>query len=217
VDGIHDMGGLQGFGPVPYVDNDPPFHFSWEARVFGLTLAASVPAWMNLDHSRHSLERIPPDVYLSSGYFERWLYGAIMRQVEAGQITMAELAAGRSIDAPVANSEPVPPEAIDPYRYAPFRVEIEAQPRFKEGERVRTGNPQTGGHTRLPRYARNKQGEIYLHHGAHVLPDTHAHGRGECPTHLYTVKFTAQELWGPEASAQDHMFVDVWECHLENT
>lgn len=217
MDGIHDMGGIHGFGPVPYTENDPPYHDDWEPRVFGMVLAATVPNWMNLDYSRHSLERIPPDVYLSSSYFERWLYGAIMRQVEAGQVTMEELAAGRSNQAPAPSNEAVPPEAIDPYQYATFHQEIEAQPHYNVGDTVLTGNPQSRGHTRLPRYARNKRGVIHLHHGAHVLPDTNAHGGGECPTHLYTVKFSAQELWGPEGSPVDHMFVDVWECHLEST
>jgi nitrile hydratase len=215
MDGIHDMGGMHGFGRVPYARNDPPYHDDWERRVFGMTLAVRTPEWMNLDYSRHSLERIPPDVYLSSSYYERWLYGLIMRQVEAGQVTMEELAAGRASPSPAPRDDAVPPEVIDAYRYLPFRQDTDAPPRFGVGDRVLTGNPQTKGHTRLPRYARNKRGVVHLHHGAHVLPDTHAHGRGECPTHLYTVKFSAQELWGPEASPVDRMFVDVWECHLE--
>jgi nitrile hydratase len=213
VDGIHDMGGMHGFGPVPYAENDPSYHADWEARVFGMVIATRSPGRMNLDYSRHSLERIPPDVYLSSSYYERWLYGLIMRQVEAGNLTMEELASGRVIEA-VPSADPVAPEAVDPYRFVPFRQDVDAPPRFQVGDAVLTGNPQTRGHTRLPRYARNKRGIIHLHHGAHTLPDTHAHGGGECPTHLYTVKFTAQELWGPEASKVDHMYVDVWECHL---
>ncbi len=216
MDGIHDMGGMHGFGPVPYAENDPPWHNDWERRVFGMALGASLPAWMNLDYSRHSLERIPPDVYLSSSYYERWLYGQIMRQVEAGQVTMKEFAAGRADQPLQPRSDAVPPEAVDPYRYAPFRQDIDASPRFAVGDQVLTGNPQTKGHTRLPRYARNKSGVIHLHHGAHVLPDTNAHGGGESPTHLYTVEFRARELWGPDASPVDHMYVDVWECHLES-
>jgi nitrile hydratase beta subunit len=215
MDGIHDMGGMHGFGPVPYAKDDPPYHEDWERRVFGMTLAATGPEWMNLDYSRHSLERIPPDVYLSSTYYERWLYGLIMRQVEAGQLTMEELAAGRADPALPRRSDAIPPEAIDAYQNLPFRKDVDAPPRFAVGDAVAMGNPQTKGHTRLPRYARNKRGSIHLHHGAQVLPDTNAHGRGECPTHLYTVKFSARELWGPDASPADHLYVDVWECHLE--
>jgi len=215
MDGIHDMGGMHGFGHIPFVQDDPPYHHDWEGRVFGMTLAASAPDWMNLDYSRHSLERIPPDVYLGSSYYERWLYGLIMRQVEAGHVTMEELAAGKMLTQPTPQRDPLPPEAMDPYLYLPFRQEIDAPARFKVGDEVLTGNPQTKGHTRLPRYARNKQGTIHLHHGAHVLPDTHAHGAGEHPTHLYTVKFSAQALWGPQGSPVDHVYVDVWECHLE--
>ena len=215
MDGIHDMGGMHGFGPVPYAADDPPYHGEWERRVFGMVLAASAPGWMNLDYSRHSLERIPPDVYLSSSYYERWLYGLIMRQVEAGQVTMEELATGRAAEPPTSRNAAAPPEAIDPYHHLEFRQDTDAPPQFRIGATVCTGNSQTTGHTRLPRYARNKRGVIHLHHGAHVLPDTHAHGGGENPTHLYTVRFGAQELWGPDASPVDHMYVDVWECHLE--
>jgi nitrile hydratase len=217
VDGIHDMGGMQGFGPVPYAQNDPPYHHDWERRVFAMVLGGRLPSWMNLDYSRHSLERIPPDVYLSSSYYERWLYGLIMRHVEAGQVTMEELAAGRAEQPMPPRDDVLPAEAVDPYRYLPFRQEVEAAPRFAVGDQIQTRNPQTSGHTRLPRYARNKQGTIHRHHGAHSLPDTHAHGRGECPTHLYTVRFSAQELWGADASSVDCMYVDIWECHLEAT
>lgn len=215
MDGVHDMGGMHGFGPVPFAADDPSFHADWERRVFGMVLAATWPEWMNLDYSRHSLERIPPDVYLASTYFERWLYGLMMRQVEAGQLAMEELATGQAKLPYTAPKDPVPPEAIDASRYQPFRQDVDVPPRFSAGDAVITGNPVTRGHTRLPRYARNRRGVIHHQHGAHILPDAHAHGRGDCPTHLYTVKFSARELWGPEGNPADHMFVDIWECHLE--
>lgn len=215
MDGVHDMGGMHGFGPVPYVPDDPPYHAAWEGRVFGMVLAATVPDWMNLDYSRHSLERIPPHVYLGSSYYERWMYGLIMRQVEAGHLTMAELATGRANAGPPPPREPVPPQAIDAHRAQTFRHVIDAPPRFATGDAVITGNPVTAGHTRLPRYARNRHGVVHRHHGAHVLPDSNAHGRGACPTHLYTVRFSARELWGPEANPADHMYLDIWECHLD--
>jgi nitrile hydratase beta subunit len=215
MDGVHDMGGMHGFGRVPYGKDQLHYHHDWERRVFGMNLAMSTPEWMNLDYSRHSLERIPPDVYLSSSYYERWLYGMIMRQVEAGQLTMEELATGRANPTPAPRDDAVPPDVIDAYRRPQYRHDVDAAPRFAVGDAVLTGNPQTKGHTRLPRYARTKRGVIHLHHGAHVLPDAHAHGLGECPTHLYTVQFSARELWGAEASPIDHMYLDVWECHLE--
>jgi len=215
VDGIHDMGGMHGFGPVPYVANDTPYHEDWEPRVFGMSSAVTKPTWAGLDYSRHALERVPPDVYLSSSYYERWLYALIMRQVEAGQLTMAEVASGRAQPSSSVRDDAMAPEAVDPYRFSPFRQAVDARPRFAVGDRVVTGDPQTTRHTRLPRYARNKHGEVHLHHGAHVLPDSNAHGEGECHTHLYTVKFTAHTLWGAESSPIDHTYVDIWECHLE--
>lgn len=215
MDGIHDLGGMHGFGPVPYAPDDPPYHEPWEARVFAASLAARVPAYMNLDYSRHSIERIPPAVYLASSYYERWLLALIMRQLEAGHITREELAQGRAAAGAKPRTDAIPPEAIDPFGGQSFRREIPDPPRFAVGDVVRTGDPQTTGHTRLPRYARRRCGEVLRHHGAHVLPDSHAAGEGEHPTHLYTVAFSARELWGPQASAADRVHVDVWECHLE--
>ena len=215
MDGIHDMGGMHGFGPVPYVEDDTPFHEDWERRVFGMSFSATRPTWASLDYSRHTQERIPPDIYLSSSYYERWLYALIMRQVEAGHITVQEVASGQAQARSTPRSDAMTPEAVDAFRFTPFRQDIDTKPRFSIGDHVLTADLHTEGHTRLPRYARNKEGVIHLHHGAHVLPDTNAHGLGESHTHLYTVKFTARALWGPEGNPLDHTYVDVWECHLE--
>ena len=215
MDGIHDMGGMHGFGRVPFEQNEATFHHEWERRVWGLRLAALKPSWMNLDCSRHTLERTPPALYLSYSYFERWLYGLTTTMLEAGFVTIEEVKQAKASPGTAPRTDAPGPKAVNPYTYGEFRREIEAPPRFKIGERVRTGNAHPAGHTRLPRYARDKIGQIHLHHGAHVLPDTHAHGQGETPTHLYTVAFAARTLWGPDASAKDKVFLDIWECHLE--
>ena len=195
--------------------DDPPYHEAWEGRVLGMTLGTTTAEYMNLDYSRHSLERIPPDVYLGSSYYERWLYALIMRQVEAGHLTMAELAAGHADGPAQPPREPIPPEAMDLYKAPQYRKDIDAPPRFAPGDAVLTGDPQTRGHTRLPRYARRRCGRVCRHNGAHVFPDASAAGKGEHHIHLYTIEFSARELWGPEADPADHMYVDVWECHLE--
>jgi nitrile hydratase len=92
--------------------------------------------------------------------------------------------------------------------------EVDSRPRFAVGDDVLTRNPNPHGHTRLPRYARGKRGRIVLHHGAHVLPDTNAHGLGECPEHLYTVRFEASELWGEDADGTGAVHIDLWESYL---
>jgi nitrile hydratase len=216
MDGVHDMGGMHGFGRVPFEKNDPSFHEEWERRVWGLRRGSVRPSWLNLDCSRHSIERMPPALYLSYSYFERWLYGLTTTLLEAGLVTLDELKEGKAAAGTVPRSDAPGPQVADPYAHTEYRRDIDAPPHFEIGDHVRTGNPHPRGHTRLPRYARDKIGRVHLHHGAHVLPDANAHGNGECPTHLYTVAFTARALWGPEASAKDKVFLDIWECHLDS-
>ena len=215
MDSVHDMGGMHGFGRVPFEQDEPAFHDDWERRVWGMRRGAMRAPWGNLDYSRHGLEKMPPDLYLSYSYFERWLYGLTTAMLEAEFVTLDEVMQGKAGPESVPRDDAPGPESANPYARPVFRRDIDAAARFQPGNRVRTGNPHPAGHTRLPRYARDKVGHVHLHHGAHVLPDTNAHGKGECPTHLYTVAFAARDLWGPEASAKDQVFVDVWECHLE--
>jgi nitrile hydratase subunit beta len=95
------------------------------------------------------------------------------------------------------------------------RVDADVPPRFKPGHHVVTRNIHPTGHTRLPRYARGKRGVIEQDYGVWVFPDTHATGRGQKPQHLYSVRFTARELWGPEAAQSDRIYLDLWDDYLE--
>ena len=95
------------------------------------------------------------------------------------------------------------------------RREIAEPPRFSVGDTVRTANFHPTGHTRLPRYARDKPGMIHALHGAHVLPDSNAHGKGENPQHLYSVAIPARALWGQRAAPKDKVYLDLWESYLE--
>lgn len=215
MDGIHDMGGMHGFGPVPWVAEEPPFHAEWERRVWGLMFSTTRSAGTTLDGDRSGLERIPPALYLNFSYFERWLYHLTSVLLADGAITVEELEAGQARPGSPPRTDAAGPESVDPYHVPQYRREIPTPPAFSIGHKVRTGNPHPAGHTRLPRYARGRTGQIVLHHGAHVLPDSNAHGNGEAPTHLYNVRFAARELWGPEADANDTVRLDIWECHLE--
>ena len=96
-----------------------------------------------------------------------------------------------------------------------FTREVATPPQFAIGQRVRARNINPTGHTRLPRYVRGKVGVVQIHHGGHVFPDTNAHQQGEAPQHLYTVVFSARELWGPDASARDEICADLWESYLD--
>ena len=87
--------------------------------------------------------------------------------------------------------------------------------RFKVGDRVRARNMHPVGHTRLPRYVRGRVGEVYMVHGTFVFPDTNFNRSGEDPQPLYSVRFSAQELWGPEGVAKDFVHLDLWDDYLE--
>jgi nitrile hydratase len=88
-------------------------------------------------------------------------------------------------------------------------------PRFQVGQSVRALNINPVGHTRLPRYARGKRGTIERDHGVYIFPDTNAHALGEKPQHVYSVRFTARELWGEQGAPRDSIFVDMWDDYLE--
>ncbi len=169
------------------------------------------------DYLRYCRETMPPAAYLEKSYYHHWLYTYQVMLIEAGRVSPAELESGQADPAGERFSDPLPPDQVLQRIHTTFdpRREIDAPPRFAVGERVRTRNLNPAGHIRLPRYARARLGVIRVHHGAHVLPDKHAHGGGECPEHLYSVAFTARELWGAEAAPKDRVMLDCWESYLE--
>ncbi len=95
------------------------------------------------------------------------------------------------------------------------RVDEDVPAKFKAGERVLTRNIHPTGHTRLPRYARARRGTIASDHGVFIFPDSHALGEGAKPQHLYSVHFTARELWGPDMSEGDRIYLDLWDDYLD--
>lgn len=217
MNGIHDMGGMHGFGPIEIKQGEPVFHEPWEARVYGLSRAMTRPEGLNTDLGRYTREIMPPELYLKASYYERWLWGFEWALMHFGAITLEELAQGHAAAGTATRSDARNAAAVlsTIHHGAPSEIAIDAAPRFAAGDRVRAKNMHPTHHTRLPRYGRGKTGTVRLHHGAHILPDTHAHGRGENPEHLYTVTFTAQELWGPDAPPCDQIMVDLWESYLE--
>jgi nitrile hydratase subunit beta len=95
------------------------------------------------------------------------------------------------------------------------RADVPDPPRFTVGDRVIARNINTSGHTRLPRYVRGKQGVVHHHYGGFVFADTRAHGLGDQPQHLYSVRFEARELWGKSAPARDAVYSDLWDSYVE--
>lgn len=214
MNGVHDMGGMHGMGPVAPEADEPVFHHAWEARVHAMTLAS--PTRGNIDAGRHRLELLPPAEYLRMSYYEKWLTRLELLLVAGGYVTAEELASGTA-DPKAPRATPVrPADTVEAALTAPYSYVREAgAAAFAVGDRVRARSLNPLGHTRLPRYVRGRVGVIQADHGAQVFPDSNAHGLGEDPRRLYSVRFTAQELWGPDARPGDSVSLDLWEPYLE--
>jgi nitrile hydratase len=214
---VHDLGGMQNFGPVEAEADEPVFHSQWERRVFALTLAMAALGRWNIDISRHARESLPPAQYLSSSYYEIWLAALEKLMIERGLVSAEEIDQGQSRAPALAGCPVLQPGAVAAAlaRGAPADRPPTGAARFAVGKPVRALNINPQGHTRLPRYARGRVGTVIAVHGCHVLPDTNAHGEDEQPTWLYGVRFAARELWGPEARDGDHVHLDLWETYLE--
>ena len=217
MNGVHDMGGQHGMGPVPYEKNEPVFHGQWEARVYVLTRAMRAWRKWTLDADRYALEVLPPVEYLRMSYYERWLTRLEQHVVKYGLVTAAEFerkapAAGSTKATPALTMET---SARWLSRGIPPANDPKVRPLFKVGQRVRARNIHPTGHTRLPRYARGKEGVVTRDHGVYAFPDTNAHEQGEKRQHVYSVKFTARELWGQQALARDSVHLDLFDDYLE--
>jgi nitrile hydratase len=217
VNGVHDMGGLMPFGPVIEEPDEPVFHADWEPRVLGINVAMGATGTWTGDASRHARESIPPAQYLSSSYYEIWLAGVEKLARQHGLVTADELAAGHAIDPSKPVKRVLKPDGVGSLLATggPSSREATTPARFAVGAAVVTRNINPVGHTRLPRYARAKRGVVERIVGVHVLPDTNAHDLGESPQWLYTVRFTAVELWGEDADAGVTSSIDAWESYLE--
>jgi nitrile hydratase len=214
VNGIHDMGGMDGFGRVVVERDEPVFHARWEARVFGMSLLVRPPNAPNIDARRHALERLDPARYLTLGYYGRWLERLERGLVESGLLGEGEIEA-QITGRPLAATRPAALPPRPPAPPHPFVRAVERAPAFRAGDGVRTRNHQPPGHTRLPGYARARRGTIVRVYPACVLPDTNAHGRGECPEYVYAVRFEGRELWGDAAEPGTCVHVDLFESYLE--
>jgi nitrile hydratase len=217
MNGVHDMGGMQDMGPIEHEEDEPVFHAPWEGRVYALNRALRSLGKWNLDASRYESELLPAADYLRMSYYERMLRTTSSMAVKHGLITLAELESGK----PEPGSPKATPTltAAMAFRFLnrgiPSSLEPRVRPLFKVGQRVRARNLNPVGHTRLPRYARGKVGIVERDHGVYDFADTVANFQGEKRQHVYSVRFTARELWGPSASLRDSVHIDMWDDYLE--
>ena len=229
MDGIHDLGGKQGFGHVELDASSKEgrhihgFNQRWHAAVFTIINSLFVNgAAANTDHFRHSVERIDPINYLSDGYYGRWLGGAETMLVEAGLLTQDEvnsrvLNRGYELHETVAARPSAAPDlfSAEERNFQPTAQRLVAiEPRFGLGDKVTARSLGGAGHTRLPNYVRDVPGQVVALDGAWVFPDANAHGKGEDPKHLYTVRYQGADLWGPNAESSVVLNIDLFEPYL---
>jgi nitrile hydratase subunit beta len=217
MNGVHDMGGMQGFGPIRPEANEPVFHAPWEGRAIAMVLAIAAWGKFGADQRRAVRELIPPAEFLAMSYYQIWYTGLIANLLDAGMVTREEVESGVAASGS-AKSTPALMAARVPTFFAngaPKKRNVAATANFRVGERVRARNIHPLGHTRLPRYARGKNGVVMIDHGIFVFPDTNASMQGEKPQHLYSVKFEARELWGEQAKPKDSIYIDMWDDYLE--
>jgi len=217
MNGGQDLGGVHGLGPIDPEIDEPVFHAEWEKRAFALTLAMGFYGQWNIDQGRHARESMHPAKYMTSSYYQIWTEGLIKLMLDTGFVVPGEVHLGRQEVTPRdLHRDPVAADEVAAIlaRGWPASRDLDTKPKFKTGSKVRAIRMNPGGHTRLPRYLRGCEGEIVAWHKGHVFPDTNAHGKGENPQHLYTVRFAARELWGADAPANDCMHADLWESYL---
>jgi nitrile hydratase beta subunit len=203
MNGAHDMGGMHGLGPIVPEADEPVFHARWEARVLALTVAGFGWGRWTVDKWRHQHEKIAGGDYLRMSYYEKWATSLAELVVGAGLVTRDEVGSCW-------------PEVRAPRTTPSIAAgDAPARPSFKVGDSVRTRTINPTGHTRLPRYARGREGVVTRLHGSHVLPDATAHGLGDRRQPLYQVRFEAAELWGPDARGRDAVHLDLWEEYLD--
>lgn len=216
MNGGHDLGGMQGLGPIASEPSEPVFHAEWERRIFALTLAMGMHGCWNIDRSRYARENRHPVDYLSSSYYELWHKALEQLAIEEDFVRADEIIAGRSIHKTRAAMAVGVDDAMRRLeRGTDYRRQATAPPRFAVGERVRVKDTMTSGHTRAPRYCRGRVGLIEAVHGGFVFPDSSAAGQGDRPQPLYAVRFAARDLWGDRANARDCVLVDLWDDYLE--
>jgi nitrile hydratase len=217
MNGVHDMGGMDGFGKVEPEPNEPVFHEPWEGRVMAMNRAMGATGMWNIDIGRYSREMLPAHVYLASSYYRKWYLGLEQMLLERGLIDADEVAAGHALrpGKPLKRGNFTVAEVPRVMTRGSFNRPAQAPARFKPGDRVRAKNIHPATHTRLPRYVRGHVGVVERLHGTHVFPDSVTTGRGDDPQWLYTVRFDSRELWGADADPTVTISIDAFEPYLD--
>jgi len=226
MNGVHDLGGTDGLGTVPVEENEPVWHSEWEKAAFGMFSLPFRAGFFGVDQFRYGIEKMHPALYLLSPYYEHWMHSCEHYGMDKGVFDEAEVE--RRTKHYLENPDEPLPDTKDPEilefvnaavkHGAPAKRESDAVAKFSVGDSVIVADDSPYGHTRRARYIRGKTGVIELAHGTFIYPDTAGNGLGEDPEHVYTLKFTNEELWGAgPAEPNGVVFFDVWEPYITLT
>ena len=218
MNGPHDLGGRDGFGPILHEANEPVFHAEWERRMFAIAAALPFSVPFADDHLRREIERIPPAEYLRSSYYELWLRSITSILRERNVVSCADLDAPETVTPRTLCPAAIRPDAVAAAVSAGASTRAataEIPKALAVGDRVMVRNNHPYHHTRVPQYIRGRKGRVIMDHGVFSFPDTNSQDRGECPQHCYTVEFEASEVWGDQADQTETVMLDLWESYLQ--
>ncbi len=201
MDGTHDLGGRQGFGPVRHTLDAAVFHANWERRINALYGLAVRQGIFNMDEYRHAIERMEPRHYMAAGYYERTLTSLATLCVEKGVVSLDDLQ---------QRAQGVFPLALP---LGPGRSNVAGTSLFKPGDRVCVRSDHVPGHVRMPAYVRGKCGVVVAVSPPYPFPDAHAHGLPSADEPTFDVRFESAELW-PDAADSAQVHVGLFQSYL---
>jgi nitrile hydratase len=216
MDGIHDLGGMHGFGPVVVPGSEQPYHERWEGRVFAMSDLVGFEG-LGRGSGRAIREEMPPEEYLRASYYERWLWSTEQRLLRSGAIADGEVDAWverlRAGEAPPRRTDEAQAERILAAIREPDPLAAPADTAFTVGQQVRVRRMRPPGHTRCPRYVRGATGVIEAVRGVDAFPDIGPYQGPEEP--VYSVAFRSDDLFGPSEERSWTILLDLFETYLE--
>jgi nitrile hydratase len=225
VNGIHDLGGRDGIGAINPTESEPVWKAEWEKHAHTFFPLAFRAGFFGVDSFRYGMEQMDPVEYLTSPYYEHWVHSVTHHGVRKGLLDPEEIEKRTQYylehpDAPLPEDKDPEGElvafieAVIPAG-APAGRDTGKVAKFSVGDRVTVVSDAPHGHTRKANYIRGKTGVIELAHGEMIYPDTAGNDLGEAPEHVYTVRFTNEELWGAGAAEPNgSVTFDVWEPYI---
>ncbi|MEH3116607.1 MAG: nitrile hydratase subunit beta [Methylorubrum populi] len=223
MDGVHDLGGKDGMGPVGPTLWEPVFHADWEKAAWALFPFCARAGLFGLDEFRCHLEKLHPIHYFTAYYYEHWLHATEEIGIEKGFWSKDDLDKRTAYYLTYPNAKMPPNDDPGLVAFAEWAVQngfstsrtLDTQPKYKVGDVVVVDRSAPKKHTRRAGYVRGRTGEIVGYHGPHVYPDTTGNGMAETSQHLYAVRFTNAELFGEEAAEPNGTVVtDFWEPYI---